>query len=78
MKINSGALELSEPFTQSQLKGGQVTYYAPYLPAGVYKISTEVQAILPGAYLHLPATIQPIFEASVMSRTEGGRIQIID
>lgn len=78
MKINSGTLELNGPFTQSQLKGGQVTYFATYLPAGVYKISTKLQAILPGTYLHLPAIIQAIFEPTVVSRTEGGRVQIID
>lgn len=78
MKINSGTLELSEPFTQSSVKDSHVTYYAPYLSAGVYRISTELQAILPGIYLHLPATIQAIFEPVVMSRTEGGFVQIID
>ncbi len=78
LKHNPGTMVLSEPFTQSHKEFGRITYFAPYLPAGVYKISTEFLAILPGTYLHLPATIQPMFEPTVIGRTEGGTVQIID
>jgi len=78
MKTKPGMMELSEPFSQSHLESGQITYYASHLPAGVYKISTELQAVLAGTYLHLPASIQAMFSPATMSRTEGGIVQIID
>ncbi len=78
MKTKPGMMKLSEPFSQSHLGLGQITYYAPNLPAGVYKISTELQAVLAGNYLHLPASIQAMFSPVTMSRTEGGIVQIID
>ena len=78
MKVRSESLKQDELFNQHQLEDGQITYSAPSMPAGVYKVSTELQAVLGGTYLHLPATIQALFEPSDMSRTEGGVVQIID
>jgi len=78
MKIHLGSLMPSEPFSQIQSGTGNITYFAPVLPAGVYKIDTELQAISGGSFLHLPATIQALFEPSVISRTEGRIVQIID
>ena len=78
MKVISGRLKQNEPFTQNHLTDGQITYYAPFLPAGVYSIETELQAVLGGTYLHLPAVIQTLFESAIMSRTEGAAVQIID
>lgn len=78
LKANSGAAGLSEPFVQSEFSPNRVTYFAPFLPAGVYKVSTELRAILPGTYMSFPAVIQPLFEPSVIGRTEGGKVQVID
>ncbi len=78
MKAHSHKQNLSQPFTQMQLEDDRVTYYATSLPAGVYRIETELQAILPGSYYHLPAFIQAIFEPSLLGQTEGGILQIID
>ncbi|MFH0837954.1 MAG: Ig-like domain-containing protein [Patescibacteria group bacterium] len=78
MKIHLGSLMPGEPFSQVQSGVGNITYFAPVLPAGVYKIDTELQAVLSGTYLHLPASVQAIFEPSVVSRTEGNTVQIID
>ncbi|MBN2306366.1 Ig-like domain-containing protein [Candidatus Peregrinibacteria bacterium] len=78
MKVLSGSVGKSEWFTQYDLKNSQITYFAPHVPAGVYKVSTELRAVLGGTYLHLPATVQVIFEPLVLGRTEGNTMQIID
>jgi hypothetical protein len=78
MKLGGQLVKLKEPFSQRVVENGVVTYYAPYLPAGVYTINTPLLAILPGSYLHLPATIQPLFRPSIFSQTGGGSLSVID
>lgn len=78
LKANPGTRELSEPFTQSEFSPDHVTYLAPFLPAGVYKVNTELRAVLPGTYMYFPAVIHPLFEPSVVGRTEGGSVQVVD
>ena len=78
MKILSGSPSLNEPFTQYQTEDDRIIYLATDLPAGVYKLRTELRATLGGNYLYLPASIQVLFEPTVMGRTEGGSIQILD
>lgn len=78
MKVHAHKQNLSPPFNQLELEDDRITYFATYLPAGVYTIGTQLQAAWPGNYLHLPARIQAIFEPDTVGQTEGGTIQIID
>lgn len=65
------------PFGLSASSPSQMTYFAPELKPGIYKVSTELQAVLPGNYILLPAVLHPLFESAV-SRTEGGILEITD
>lgn len=77
-RVDSDDSYLDTPFSQKYFKQGRMLYFAPHLPAGVYTVSTGLQAVLPGTFKLMPAAIQPMFESKVMSRTTGGTIQVLE
>lgn len=78
MKSIPDTMNLDSSFSQKHLATGRITYYTPHLTAGIYRITTQLQAVLEGSYLQLPATAQVMFDPLVLSRTEGGEIQITE
>ena len=78
MKFNLDGLQTNKYFTKPSLKDGYITYYSSELPAGVYKISTPFSAVLSGSYQQFPASIQAIFDPSVIGQTKGTVIEIVD
>lgn len=68
----------NELFSKNQSEDGSLTYFSPFLPAGVYTVETELRAVLPGTFIQLPASLSTMFEPEVNSRTVGGRVEIME
>jgi len=63
-------------FTDHEIQSDRLLFYAKHLPSGVYNIEYEFQAVVPGEYNLLPASIYEMHNSSVYARTAGKKVLI--
>ncbi len=63
-------------FNHTEVKDDRMSYFADFLPKGVYEIEYFVRATTPGAYHDLPALAQETYFPEVFGRSEGRKFSI--
>ncbi len=74
--IISDTKSSSWPFESIKIHDDRITLMAEHLPAGVYQVTFQLIASLPGGYHQLPAMARQIYNPSIYAQTEGEQIVI--